>query len=83
MKTLNHGEREFNKVINRLKNQGINVIDGKTIFNLYETYGFPPEVTKDLAQENGFKADLSKFDELFKEHQDKSRMEATKNLKGA
>ena len=82
MKTLNNGEREFNKVINRLKNQGINVIDGKTIFNLYETYGFPPEVTKDLAQENGFKADLSKFDELFKEHQEKSRMGSSQKFKG-
>ena len=82
MKTLNNGEREFNKVINRLKNQGINVIDGKTIFNLYETYGFPPEVTKDLAQENGFKADLSKFDELFKEHQEKSRMGSDQKFKG-
>ena len=82
MKTLNHGEREFNKVINRLKNQGINIIDGKTIFNLYETYGFPPEVTKDLAQENGFKADLSKFDELFKEHQEKSRMGSDQKFKG-
>ena len=82
MKTLNNGEREFNKVINRLKNQGINVIDGKTIFNLYETFGFPPEVTKDLAQENGFKADLSKFDELFKEHQEKSRMGSSQKFKG-
>lgn len=82
MKTLNNGEREFNKVINRLKNQGINVIDGKTIFNLYETYGFPPEVTKDLAIENGFKADLSKFDELFKEHQEKSRMGSDQKFKG-
>ena len=82
MKTLNNGEREFNKVINRLKNKGINVIDGKTIFNLYETYGFPPEVTKDLAIENGFKADLSKFDELFKEHQEKSRMGSDQKFKG-
>ena len=82
MKTLNNGEREFNKVINRLKNQGINKIDGKTIFNLYETYGFPPEVTKDLATENGFEADLSKFDELFKEHQEKSRMGSDQKFKG-
>ena len=71
MKTLNNGEREFNKVINRLKSQGINKIDGKTIFNLYETYGFPPEVTKDLATENGFSVDLSEVDKLFKEHQEK------------
>ncbi len=82
MKTLNNGEREFNKVINRLKNQCINKIDGKTIFNLYETYGFPPEVTKDLATENGFEADLSKFDELFKEHQEKSRMGSDQKFKG-
>ncbi len=82
MKTLNNGEREFNKAINRLKNQGINKIDGKTIFNLYETYGFPPEVTKDLATENGFEADLSKFDELFKEHQEKSRMGSDQKFKG-
>ena len=82
MKTLNNGEREFNKVINRLKNQGINKIDGKTIFNLYETYGFPPEVTKDLATENGFEVDLSEVDKLFKEHQEKSRMGSDQKFKG-
>ena len=82
MKTLNNGEREFNKVINRLKNQGINKIDGKTIFNLYETYGFPPEVTKDLATENGFEVDLSEVDKLFKEHQEKSRIGSDQKFKG-
>ena len=82
MKTLNNGEREFNKVISRLKNNGINIIDGKTIFNLYETYGFPPEVTKDLATENGFKVDLSDVDKLFKEHQEKSRMGSEQKFKG-
>ena len=82
MKTLNNGEREFNKVINRLKNQGINKIDGKTIFNLYETYGFPPEVTKDLATESGFEVDLSEVDKLFKEHQEKSRMGSDQKFKG-
>ena len=82
MKTLNNGEREFNKVINRLKNQGINKIDGKTIFNLYETNGFPPEVTKDLATENGFEVDLSEVDKLFKEHQEKSRMGSDQKFKG-
>ena len=82
MKTLNNGEREFNKVINRLKNQEIKKIDGKTIFNLYETYGFPPEVTKDLATENGFEVDLSEVDKLFKEHQEKSRMGSDQKFKG-
>ncbi len=82
MKTLNNGEREFNKVINRLKNQGLNKIDGKIIFNLYETYGFPPEVTKDLALENGFEVDLTEVDKLFKEHQEKSRMGSEQKFKG-
>ena len=82
MRTLNNGEREFNKVMNRLKSQRVDTIDGKTIFNLYETYGFPPEVTKDLATENGFKVDLSEVDKLFKEHQEKSRQGSDQKFKG-
>ena len=82
MRTLNNGEREFNKVINKLKSQNIDKIDGKTIFNLYETYGFPPEVTKDLATENGFKVDLSEVEKLFKEHQEKSRQGSDQKFKG-
>ena len=57
MKTLKNGEREFNKVMSRIKNQGKDSIDSESIFKLYETYGFPPEVTKDLALENGLKFD--------------------------
>ena len=41
MKTLSYGEKEFEKVINRAKQENKNVIDGQTIFKLYETYGFP------------------------------------------
>ena len=82
MKTLHNGEREFNKVISRLKNQNITKIDGKTIFKLYETYGFPPEVTKDLAVENGLEVDLSEVDKLFKEHQEKSRIGSEQKFKG-
>ena len=82
MKTLNNGEREFNKVITRLKEKNINKVDSKTIFNLYETYGFPPEVTKDLAIENGFEVNLDEVDKLFKEHQEKSRMGSEHKFKG-
>ncbi len=82
MKTLNNGEREFNKVVNKLRNQNIAKIDGKTIFNLYETYGFPPEVTKDLAVENGFEVDMDEVDKLFKEHQEKSRLGSEQKFKG-
>ena len=82
IKTLGHGEKEFEKVINKLEQENKNVIDGKTIFKLYETYGFPPEITADLAQEKGYKIDLTEFDKLFKEHQEKSRIGSEQKFKG-
>ena len=82
MKTLSHGEREFAKVIQKLKAEGKNVIDGETMFKLYETYGFPPEITVDLAKEEGFTVEKEKFAELFKEHQEKSRMGSEQKFKG-
>jgi len=54
IKTLGHGEKEFEKVIAKLKQENKKIIDGQTIFKLYETYGFPPEITADLAKEQGF-----------------------------
>ena len=82
VKTLTHGEREFEKEVRRLKEQGKDTIEGKTIFRLYDTYGFPPEVTKDLASENGMKISMEEFDKLFKEHQEKSRAGSDKKFKG-
>ena len=82
VKTLSHGEREFEKEIKKLKEQSIDTIPGTIVFRLYDTYGFPPEVTKELAEENGFKADLKEFDKLFKEHQEKSRQGAEHKFKG-
>ena len=82
MKTLAHGEKEFEKAINKAKNENKNVIDGQTIFKLYETYGFPPEITADLAREQGFEIDNSEFEKLFKEHQEKSRMGSEQKFKG-
>ena len=82
MKTLSHGEKEFEKAINKAKQENRDVIDGQTIFKLYETYGFPPEITADLAKEQGFKIDNSEFEKLFKEHQEKSRMGSEHKFKG-
>ncbi len=82
MKTLSHGEKEFEKAIQRLRQENKDTIDGQTIFKLYETYGFPPEITADLAEEQGFKIDMTEFDKLFKEHQDKSRMGSEHKFKG-
>ena len=82
MKTLSNGEKEFNKQSLRIKESDNDIIDGKTVFRLYDTFGFPPEVTKELADENGLKIDLEEFDKLFKEHQEKSRAGAAQKFKG-
>ncbi len=82
MKTLAHGEKEFEKYIAKAKAENKKVIDGQTIFKLYETYGFPPEITADLAREQGFEIDNSEFEKLFKEHQEKSRMGSDQKFKG-
>ena len=82
IKTLSHGEKEFEKAVEKAKQENKNIIDGQTIFKLYETYGFPPEITADLAREKGFEIDTTEFDKLFKEHQEKSRMGSEQKFKG-
>ncbi len=82
MRTLSHGEREFEKVITNLENKGSSIVDGAILFKLYETYGFPPEVTSDLAKEKGFTVDMAGFDKLFAEHQQKSRQGSEQKFKG-
>ena len=82
VKTLEKGEKEFSKEIENVKKQGKTIIDGKMVFRLYDTYGFPPEVTEELASENGMKIDKEEFKKLFKEHQEKSRAGAEQKFKG-
>ena len=82
MKTLINGEREFNKIATKIKQSNKDTIEGKDIFNLYETYGFPPEVSKELAQEQNLKVDEEEFEKLFKEHQEKSRLGSEQKFKG-
>ena len=82
VKTLAHGEREFEKEVNKLKAQGKVKIEGKVVFRLYDTYGFPPEVTGDLAKENNMTIDMEGFKALFKEHQEKSRAGSEQKFKG-
>ena len=82
VKTLARGEKEFEKEMNKAQEQGKTKIDGKVVFKLYDTYGFPPEVTGELAEENGMTVDMKEFDELFKVHQEKSRMGSEQKFKG-
>ena len=82
VKTLAHGEREFEKEMRKLQNEGKTKLEGNVVFKLYDTYGFPPEVTSDLAKENGLTIDLDGFKALFKEHQEKSRAGSEQKFKG-
>ena len=82
VKTLEKGEKEFAKEIETIKEQGKDTVPGKMVFRLYDTYGFPPEETEELAKENGMKIDKEEFEKLFKEHQEKSRAGAEQKFKG-
>ena len=82
VKTLTKGEKEFVKEIENIKLEGKDILSGTIVFRLYDTYGFPPEVTEELATENGMKIDKTEFERLFKEHQEKSRAGAEQKFKG-
>lgn len=78
-KALVEGLKEFNKVVTHI--QG-NIFPGKTAFRLYDTYGFPLEVTEELAKEKGFTVDRAGYDNAFSEHQKKSSVGAEQKFKG-
>ena len=82
IKTLENGEKEFAKNSARLKEQGESKLPGELVFRLYDTFGFPPEMTLELAQENDMTLDMAEFDKLFQEHQEKSRAGAEQKFKG-
>ena len=78
-KTLDQGTREFHKIISRLSGKQI---DGLSAFHLYDTYGFPIEMTAELAKENGLTVDMEGYEKSFKEHQEKSHAGAEQGFKG-
>lgn len=71
--TLEKGEKQFEKMTYFLEKQGVKEIAGGSVFKLYDTYGFPIELTKELAAEKGFTVDVKGFEEAFAKHQDLSR----------
>lgn len=93
-KMLIQGNKEFEKVIVGIERKREflqktdpnavveNVINGKTAFRLYDTFGFPLELTTEMATERGFKVDVDGFKEAFKEHQEKSRTVDKGTFKG-
>ncbi len=82
LNTLNKGEREFEKMIPNLLKNPRKVIPGRIAFRLYDTYGFPVEITEEIASEHGLKIDREGFDRAFKKHQELSKQGADKSFKG-
>lgn len=78
-KTLVAGEKEFTKVISHIHG---NVVPGGTAFKLYDTFGFPIEMTEELAAENGYTVDVEGFKQKFAEHQAKSHAGSEQRFKG-
>ena len=78
-KTLKDGERLFYKVIKHLDSD---TISGEDAFKLFDTFGFPLEMTEELAKENNLKVDVKGFEEKFREHQEKSRTIDAGSFKG-
>ncbi len=76
-RTIEKGLKEFNKIAKEKKD-----IDGLTAFHLYDTFGFPIELTCELAQELGLKVDVAGFQEKFKAHQELSRSSSMGKFKG-
>lgn len=78
-KTIQLGQKEFEKVALYSKDKTIN---GKTAFRLYDTFGFPLELTIEMAKEIGYNVDEEGYHKAFLEHQEKSRTAAAGTFKG-
>ena len=78
-RTLEKGLKEFDKVVSQLNSD---TMDKDTAFRLYDTFGFPLELTVELAHEKGIKVDEQGFVQKFKEHQEKSRAGSEQKFKG-
>jgi alanyl-tRNA synthetase len=80
--TLRRGEREFHKTVELCRPEGQRLIPGRMVFRLYDTYGFPPELTQEMAVREGLTADMEGYRAAFKEHQEKSRRGAEARFRG-
>lgn len=91
-KALEEGHKEFDKVLNGIekhkqfaaqKGEAVeNIISGKAVFRLYDTFGFPFELTRELAKERGYDVDEEGYKKAFEEHQEKSRTASAGVFKG-
>jgi alanyl-tRNA synthetase len=73
LETLQKGEKEFEKLLPNVLKDPKKIISGRLAFKLYDTYGFPLELTEELAAENGLAVNKAEFDAAFEKHQEASR----------
>jgi len=82
LETLRKGEHEFEKLLPNLEKNPKRVIPGRVAFRLYDTYGFPIEITEELAAEHDLTVDREGFGEAYQEHQEKSKSDSAGVFKG-
>jgi alanyl-tRNA synthetase len=82
LETLQKGEHEFEKLLPNLIKDPRKIMSGRLAFKLYDTYGFPIELTDELASEQGLRVNREEFDEAFRKHQELSRAGSEQIFKG-
>lgn len=82
LQTLKKGEGEFEKLLPNLQKNPAKIIPGRVAFRLYDTYGFPLEITQEIASEHGLTVDAKGFEEAFAKHQELSKKGAERTFKG-
>ncbi|MDR1174367.1 MAG: alanine--tRNA ligase [Treponema sp.] len=82
LETLQKGEHEAEKLLPNLLKDPRKIMSGRLAFKLYDTYGFPIELTEELAAENGMKVNREEFDEAYRKHQELSRSQSGQAFKG-
>jgi alanyl-tRNA synthetase len=82
IKTLANGLKEFEKVLRIMKQEGIELMKGTDAFHLYDTYGFPIEITVEMAAERGLHVDMEGYKANFDKHRELSQVGASQRFKG-
>ena len=77
-RTIDAGSGHLDSLLAQLKAEGKDTLEGKDIFKLYDTYGFPVELTEELAEDAGYKIDHEGFKSAMKEQQDRARAAVVK-----
>lgn len=77
-RTIDAGSGHLDQLLAQLKEAGKDTLEGKDIFKLYDTYGFPVELTEELAEDAGYKIDHKGFKAAMKEQQDRARAAVVK-----